>query len=352
MDDEAHLRLQSGIYLDPTHTPPPGFRLMVIDVAPGATRARVHDALARIWAMLAELQAGIVRDLRATRDDEPDATICTKTVDALLGYGPSYFDPTRQLTDAAQPAHLAALARPDGPFPGLIWGPQVPAKAGEGDLCLQLTGASTHAANRAAVEVWKLIVDEELPLNIRETYDGFARDDQRSWLGFHDGISNIRPSQRRAAVECPGDPDWNRGGTYLAFLRCQIDLVAWRRLTRSQQEVLVGRDKLTGCALEAVDITNGTLVPQPFAGCPGANGDLDSHHAFRDPPETGDPIIEASHVHRANQNRAAPTSAAGHRIFRQGYRIPRIARPERATPRSELHQLPERPISPATDPRA
>jgi deferrochelatase/peroxidase EfeB len=174
--------------------------------------------------------------------------------------------------------------------------------------------------NRAAVEVWKAIVDDDLPLKIRGAYDGFARDDGRSWIGFHDGVSNIRPSQRLAAVECVGDPDWNQGGTYLAFLRCAVDLAAWRRLTREEQEILVGRDKLSGCALEGVSDQDGQLAPRPFPGCPAAaDADPQERDKFRDPPESGEPIVEASHIHRANQNRTEPTTHAGHRIFRQGY---------------------------------
>ena len=38
-----------------------------------------------------------------------------------------------------------------------------------------------------------------------------------------------------------------------------------------------------------------------------------------DPPQTGDALLEASHVHRANQNRASPDAPAALRIFRQGY---------------------------------
>ena len=36
-------------------------------------------------------------------------------------------------------------------------------------------------------------------------------------------------------------------------------------------------------------------------------------------PETLDPLLEASHIHRANQNRGSAASEAGLRMFRQGY---------------------------------
>jgi deferrochelatase/peroxidase EfeB len=292
----------------------------VLDLSPGSRQAEARRAVERIWEMLADLQDGKVRDLRATRPGEADATIDRDTFDALLGYGASFFDPQRKLTRKAKPDLLVPLEPTRGPFPSLEWGTGVKPGSGEGDLCLQLTGRDAHAVNRAAVEIWKLIVDESLPLVLRETFDGFARDDRRSWIGFHDGISNIRPSQRLAAVECSGDPDWNRGGTYLAFLRCEVDLSRWRKQTRADQEMLIGRDKITGCALERVESKDDILVPHPFAGCPAApEATAQERDVFSDPPETGDPIIEASHIHRANQNRAEPTTAAAHRVFRQGY---------------------------------
>ena len=317
---EGQRDLQAGIYLSPARRPPKSFLFLVIDLASETDQVEAHRALTRMWEVLADLQHGVVRDLVSTREGEESAGVDRGTFQALLGYGASFFGPERTLTQARRPELVAPLGHPGGPFPSLAWAPGVAARCGEGDLCLQLTGRDDHAVNRAAVELWKLIVDEGLPLLIRETYDGFARDDGRSWIGFHDGVSNIRPSQRLAAVECAGDPSWNRGGTYLAFLRCEVDLEAWRRLPREAQEILVGRDKLTGCALERAESADGELVPRPFAGCPAMPGATpEERDIFRDPPETGDPVIEASHIHRANQNRAEPTTPAGHRIFRQGY---------------------------------
>lgn len=40
---------------------------------------------------------------------------------------------------------------------------------------------------------------------------------------------------------------------------------------------------------------------------------------WRDPPQTTDPLLEASHVHRSNQSRASSGVPGGRRMFRQGY---------------------------------
>jgi deferrochelatase/peroxidase EfeB len=310
---EPLLLLQDGIYLEPG-LPRNAFRIAILDIAPGTTADAARDAVGRIWETLAALREGKVGDLEATRPGEQPKRIDPDTFDVLIGYGASFFDPARELTASTRPERLVALEHPHDPFPNLGWAPGVGARSGEGDLCLQLTGRDGHAVDRAAVEVWKAIVDGGLPLTVGETFDGFARDDGRSWIGFHDGVSNIRQSQRRVAVEATGDPDWNSGGTYLAFLRCEVDLARWRALPREHQEILVGRDKLTGHGLERVERRGDELIPHPFTVCPAGIGDV-----FRDPPETGDPLLEASHVHRANQNRAEPSSSAAHRVFRQGF---------------------------------
>jgi deferrochelatase/peroxidase EfeB len=272
--------------------------------------------------MLAALQRGDMRDLRATRADEQPAVLPADGFQVLVGFGPRLFegeghDPP--LTAAERPAHLVELRRCGPAFPSLPWSAG-DRHGGEADVLLQLTGVSEHSVDRAAVEVAKLIADQNLPLILSGSYDGFQRDDGRSWIGFHDGVSNIEPSQRRAAVVCGGDPAWNSGGTYLAFLRIEVALAAWRSLDRETQEAIVGRDKLTGSPLVAVDTEGAGLRPRTIEQCPltGAD-DWQARDAFFNPPETADPLVEASHIHRVNQNRGAGSSRAGHRIFRQGY---------------------------------
>lgn len=314
--------LQEGIFLAPRSPPPPAWRVVFLDIATGTTPAGARKALGSVVAMLTALQRGEMRDLRATRQDEVSASVPPDSFQALIGFGATLFDPARHdppLTSARRPAHLVALRRSGPAFPSLPW------KAGDGhggeaDVALQLTGISEHAVDRAAVEVTKLISDQRLPLAVSGSYDGFQRDDGRSWIGFHDGVSNIEPSQRAAAVVCEGDPEWNRGGTYLAFLRIEIALEAWRALSREAQEAVVGRDKLTGSPLVAVEYAEGQLRPRTIEACPMSGAEEWRHRdAFFNPPESADPLVEASHVHRVNQNRGAGGTSAGHRIFRQGY---------------------------------
>ena len=311
-------RLQDGIYLQRGVPPLAAWRALFLDIAPTTPPGEARDAVARVHTVLTELRAGIIRDLGPAAP--PD------TFDMLTGFGVSFFEESRhepRLTRRERPANLVRLRR-DGPaFPAIGWSsaPNAATRcSGEADLLLQLTGVSDHAVSRAAVEVCNLIDDDHLPLTVVGTYDGFLRDDGRSWLGFHDGISNIEPSQRSDAVTCVGDPDWNTGGTYLAYLRLDIAIKSWRGISRPEQELIVGRDKLDGWPIAAVRVKDGRRIPEPLSSGPLTDATpWQLRDAFFNPPDTGCPILEASHTHRTNQNKAAATTPSGHRIFRQGY---------------------------------
>lgn len=314
--------LQEGIYIERRVPPPAAWRALFLDVRPQTAARDAHDAVEAVMRTLSDLQRGIVRDL-ADRPDEQAGAIPLATFAALLGYGASFFDDgahAPRLTAAERPRHVVGLRR-DGPaFPTLPWADPPAGHGGESDLLLQFTGLTEHAVDRAAVEVSKVIEDLALPLVTAGTHSGFQRDDGRSWIGFHDGVTNIEPSQRMAAVECIGDPGWNRGGTYLAFLRIEVALRRWRTLSRPEQEALVGRDKLSGCPIDTIAVDDDGLRTSAIGDCPlTATSGWRERGAFLDPPETTDRLVEASHVHRVNQNRTAPTTNAGHRIFRQGY---------------------------------
>lgn len=298
-------RLQRGIHFRSGQRPPPAFRLVLLNAAPGAAAADVARALGEVLAMLERLARGQPRDLAGLPPDEARLSARQfQRLTALVGYGARLFDADAHdppLTSAPRPDYLAPLTD----LPHLPWA-EPGVNRGEADVVLQLTASRGAAVSIATVEVAKLISDLGLPLDVAATFDGFGRVDRRGWLEFHDGISNLEVDQRPAALVAPPDPPWMAGGTYMAFLRLPVDLAAWRAQERSAQELLVGRDKLTGSALVAVARDAQGL--RPLAG-----GD------FVDPPQTTDPVLEASHVHRANQSRASPQAPAAHRIFRQGY---------------------------------
>jgi Dyp-type peroxidase family len=298
-------QIQEGVYFRSGERPAPCWRLLLLRVVPGTEPAGVRDAIRRTLRMLAALRAGSVRELRGQPAEGVEATRATFAgLAVLVGYGRSLFDHDPPLTTKARPDFLAYLS----PFPSIPLAERY-SRAGEADVALQLTGTTPAAVNRAAVEVWKLIADDALPLDVAASYDGFGRPDGRGWLEFHDGVGNMPSRERHAAIAARPDPRWMGGGTYMAFLRLRVDLAAWRGLDRGEQELAVGRDKLTGNPLAGVR-RDARGRARPVAGGPADRFD---------PPETGDPLLATSHVHRANQNRGSSDAPAALRIYRQGY---------------------------------
>jgi Dyp-type peroxidase family len=269
--------------------------------------------------MFEGLKEGRVPELKGQRTSERDASAEQfEGLDALIGYGRRLFDKSKhrlRLTTAERPDFLSYLPA-DGPFPALRWA-SMPRNA-EADFALQLTASNEAAVSCAAVEAWKLIADQGLALVVAESFGGFGRTDGRGWLSFHDGVSNMPSDQRLRAIVASADPPWMEGGTYMAYLRLLVDLAQWRSLTRDQQELVVGRGKLTGGALVRVRRKEGQV--RPVVGrAPGPNASATELARWRDPPQTIDPLLEASHIARANQSRASPVAPGAFRIYRQGY---------------------------------
>jgi Dyp-type peroxidase family len=322
-------RLQDGIYFRSGQRPGQCFRLLLLNVRSGATPEEASGAIGALWNMLQDLHRGVVRDLLPTRSSDPEVRAPDGELTCLLGFGARLFDQDlhvpRLVEPGARPWELVALRRhgSGAPFPSLPWVPEAEQKPGEADLAIQCIAETEMAANLAVVEAWKLVVDEDLPLEVVTFHDGFGRADGRSWIDFHDGVNNMEAGvERRAAIETViADPSWMEGGTYMGFFRLAVDLTSWRRLPREHQEILVGRDKLSGCPLQRVNRdTNGNLVPTTPPGCPltGATpGSLRPED--RDPPRPGDTLVQASHIHRSNLIRGRPDTDGNNRVFRQGY---------------------------------
>ena len=311
--------LQDGIHLDPGTRPPPQYRLLLLDALPPASTADIGRALERIWQTIADTKQGRLRDAPAL--EAPFAAESAGQfagLRALVGFGRRLFDRDRHpaVAISGRPDFLSYLPGPPDGLPALPW--SGPANDGEADIALQLTGEHPASVACAAVEICRVIAEEDLAVVARTSFDGFGRLDSRGWLGFHDGVSNIEAGQRLAAVACTGGPAWLTGGTTMAFLRCRVDLAAWTALQRPDQELIVGRDKAHGGALIAVDRSSGRSRPvaAPALGIHPTPQEVADR---TDPPQTTDPQLEASHIHRANQNRTSPSAPASLRVLRQGY---------------------------------
>jgi len=114
-----------------------------------------------------------------------------------------------------------------GPSPGsgLRYGDDVKINPATEKLRFNCTETQL-AVNRAVVETWKALQEMIDPATgagptLTGFYGGFQRDDGR-WIDFHDGLSNMKSSEREGAITIKPSPileQWTEGGTYLAFLR-------------------------------------------------------------------------------------------------------------------------------------
>ncbi|MGH4001356.1 MAG: hypothetical protein ACRDTJ_28295, partial [Pseudonocardiaceae bacterium] len=305
--------LQEGIYHAPGQRPGAVFTILFLRAAPASTASQIGQTLDQLWQTYRNLKAGEVEDL-------PGHPVPSGELTVLMGYGPKAF----QISGAQRPlpTDLGAINRFRSPLPtgggpllvgsGLRYGDDVRVNLATEEVAIQLIADTQLAVNRAVVETWRklaALADPETgtaPMLLTSFYSGFQRDDQRSWIGFHDGVSNMESSERHGAIAIKPsgtqEDAWTEGGTYLAFVRLAIDLASWHNLTREQQELLVGRDRLTGCALIAVG-ADGQPVAQPRCPVTGSSEVTDQgNDAFHEPREVDDPIINQSHVQRANHH--------------------------------------------------
>ena len=113
---------------------------------------------------------------------------------------------------------------------------------------IQFVGDSEFYTNRVAVQVWRSLSGDnksssgQAILLLTRVYTGFQRDDERSWLGFHDGISNSESSKRLnfIGIQSQGlriEERWTANGTYLAYMRIIVDLEKWDKLDPEQAAV-------------------------------------------------------------------------------------------------------------------
>lgn len=315
------MTLQEGIY-HRSGARPGGFFGIALLRATGP-RDQLGHSLGALWTHYAGLRRGELPQLAGRRVPDGDLTV-------LIGYGVKLFE--RADITVAPPPELDLFGRfrsADAAGGGLLltgsglrYGAEVTANPATEDVVVQFVANTQLAVTRAIVETSRALRGAPSPLALHSSYTGYQRDDQRSWLDFHDGVSNLRSADRPGVIEIkpPGDPqlDWAAGGTYLSFIRIAIDLEPWNDLPRALQERLIGRDLVSGAPLVATRGAANVAV----AGCPVA-GTAEvterGNEMFREPPVVQDRTMQASHVQRSNHHVPNPSDPSSLRIYRQGY---------------------------------
>jgi deferrochelatase/peroxidase EfeB len=296
------------------------FAILFLRVAEGRTSIEIGKSLKNLWNMYKRLQKGKVAGL-------PNTVLPTGGLTVVVAYAPNIFKFPNIRKNLPNDLRGRQFLPPgDGGKPilngaGIKYALDIHENVGISEhIVFQFISNTQLATYRAVVETMKHL-DSTDPNNrtlyLTKFYTGFQRDDSRSWLGFHDGVSNMKSAKERedairvdiASNKLEHSDYWTRGGTYLAFLRIEIDLSIWERIDRKSQELIVGRNKLTGYPLIGVD----------RKGNPVSNQGSQTHqrsmmrHKFEDHPDYfKKPVV-------TNQNLNSLDTEASIRILSQSH---------------------------------
>jgi Dyp-type peroxidase family len=319
------MSLQEGIYYAPGARPGAAFAIIFLRAEPTADAEKIGTAIQALWDTYRGLKSGNSRDL-------PGHPFPSGNLTTLIGFGIKAFRIAK--AKRAAPEALASygafrspLASGGGPLlsgSGLSYSDDTKVNPATEEVVVQFIADTQLAVRRAVVETWKTLygAGHSIPtLAISSYFAGFQRDDGRSWIDFHDGVSNLKSTERYSviAIKATGDPStaWTQDGSYLTFIRSQVDLPMWQRLSADAQSILVGRAKLTGCPLQSV--TQGG-IPVPVDACPAAGkSEVGGDDVFRETPANPDARVGLSHVQRANHHREPVEDPGSVRVYRQGY---------------------------------
>jgi Dyp-type peroxidase family len=261
-------KLQEGIY----YLRKPGvgnsFMLLFLRAHDLAEASDVGKTMESLWMIYRDLKKGIIKNLNLDPRHRSSGNLSV-----LVGYGDEIF--ALKGVKKSKPADFDNrwLFQPPNRNGGgtildgseISYAPHIVENHAHSDhIVIQFIADNEFYTNRAIVETWKELYRlsksnwGKSALYISHFYNGFQRADNRNWLGFHDGVSNLKSRERRYVISIrPGSlgpaDRWVTNGTYLAFLRIYTDLQMWENIDVENQEIIVGRDKLSGCPLLSID---------------------------------------------------------------------------------------------------
>jgi Dyp-type peroxidase family len=329
---------QEGIYYRKKPSIGNSFCILSLRAESSSDITKVGKAIKSIWDHLTHLKKGVTVDLKI---DSKHRKVGNLTV--LLAYGPNIFelpDPKRKMPSTFSDSLNFKPPDPAGggqiyEGSGMSYSPLIYENHLLRDhIVFQFIADGEFYTKRACVEVWKAlyILEKETGhslLRISGVYTGFQRADQRNWLGFHDGVSNLKSHERPYVIfidprAASTDDKWIVNGTYLAFIRIGLDLKRWEDTPVTLQEIAIGRDKLTGCPLIRVD-KNKKPIKDSRCPVPGTSEVIDrGNESFREHPPYGirteDKILEQSHIASTRPiDRVPPGDKKSLQIYRQGF---------------------------------
>lgn len=338
--------LQEGIYYKKGHRAGKSLGIIFLRVNKSYKASQIGDRIFNIWKVCSDLKKGMLGDFRDLKITYPKLY---EDLTVMIGFSPGIFD--LEGAHRKKPLLFSEESSFRHPFNGggeLISGSDLLYQQGINenpmafdDVVIQFISESPFVTNQCVVEVWHEISqaqkdeNSEGAISISRYYDGFGRSDKRSLIGFHDGVSNLTELERKEIIainqsQVKPEDNWTVEGTFMAFIRMYVDLRRWWDVERNLQEIMVGRDKATGCPIIGVDDTTGKNIV--IKGCPvlGTKEVLDKgNEKYRNhppygfqnlPPSLSDGQLKFSHIGQMRRiERQNVWKKEQYRIFRQGY---------------------------------
>ncbi len=337
--------LQEGIYYRSRDIIGNSFCIVSLKADNVTLISELGITIGKIWNKLTKLKNGVIMDLDVDPQHRKNGNLSV-----LIAYGPELFKIQGSKKNSPMNFGDTSNFKPpqcDGgglivEGSGLSYSKEIASNHLLTDhILLQFIADNEFFTNRAVIELWKEIHrsqknDGKMSLRINGFYTGFQRADHRNWFGFHDGLSNLKSQERPYVILInsrylnPRD-QWTLNGTYLAFIRIAMDLEKWEDTSVPQQEILIGRDKLTGCPLISVD-KKGRPLKDSRCPVPGTSEVIDrGNEYYREHPpyERGnkDQILKYSHIGRTRPiDRVQIWDKKSLRIYRQGFEFLSTAR--------------------------
>jgi Dyp-type peroxidase family len=333
-------KLQEGIYYGTEKRPRDSFAILFLKCAENSNSKQVGNALVQLWNKYHALKND------HSYSSQNDYVPKLQNLSILIGYGKSVFSLEGANEECPKDFSDFALLDPNKNGGGsvlenseLFFENNISYNhAAFDDIVLQFIGENEFSTSQAIVESWRelLRINSDNPiLHLTRFYTGFGRYDDRGWMGFHDGVSNMKSEERKYAISIDSSKlstrdKWTINGTYMMFMRIAVDLEDWWKLSVEEQEIMVGRDKEKGFPLIGVD-ANGKPVKDQRIPAAGRTEVTDSgNEMFRDHPEYGnqralpkgvnDEVLNYSHIGAMRKiNHLPPWRTESNRIFRQGF---------------------------------
>jgi deferrochelatase/peroxidase EfeB len=166
-----------------------------------------------------------------------------------------------------------------------------------GDLLIQLCAGSRDTVVHALLEI---IAHTSGAMTPRWSVSGFVAPPRpagvsRDWFGFKDGIANPDPASTAQMNQWvwvqphTTEPAWAAGGTYQAVRIVHFDVEKWQEVPLAQQERIMGRRKVSGAPMYALDPNVTEQLDRVYTNDPqGLITALNSHVRLANPqtPET------------------------------------------------------------------